>query len=693
MRNYALDTKMLPKVWVTWTTVKNGRFDKRYWLNCQTGKKKTTPEDWMIYTGENDICTRYWRGNYNYGCTYHTSKNDKIWVASGSSVKYCYIKYHKDIDRLELAAIGFDTSRKPEKHHWKFLGDRFFIGKDKSVINQRGDKVTSDFFLYKHHTAWNAKIMLSMLLRLHIPKDFVNEFKKFIGAGQFVIGNGTSVAIEAPWHLQKWYQSSQKVRGKGKEQKLTDELVKLPLKNLEEFKDKLVPTTVYTSCYERIARHIVYYERINTEWSVLRSFHVLSDAPTEIWRMYISDDGKHRIASPGTNGWVPSRQPHCWWGQYEYVVNQDEAIEKCNRIKYVLPNDLEETKVVQYIMTALRFPEIEQLAKFGYGQTACRVAQSYTPKAYLKDEFGGYYNDKKKNLLQKVGLTKPQFDHYMYLNNDWSAPKSLRTMRALFGKDLSHMDIKSFEKCLTGCRQINNRYWQGFENYVSHMDIDKARVVKNLTRLSAKRNDIYTIFADTLSAYTNLNYGTQPDINWYFDDVSDAVRAHDAIIELKRIQDEERRAMWDMEAAERRKKEDEKRIKVDEERKQYEYEDDEYIIRLPKDSNEIVEEGSKQRICIGGYTTRHAMGHTNLFFLRKKDEESTPFYAIEMNNNKTIEQIHGSCNQWLGVHPEAIPTVVRWLRKHDIKCDEKILTCTAKGYSRIDNYVPMPVVD
>jgi hypothetical protein len=113
---------------------------------------------------------------------------------------------------------------------------------------------------------------------------------------------------------------------------------------------------------------------------------------------------------------------------------------------------------------------------------------------------------------------------------------------------------------------------------------------------------------------------------------------------------------------------------------------------LPKDSNEIVAEGNKQRICIGGYTGRHASGDTNLFFLRKKSDADTPFYAIEMNNN-SIVQIHGFGNKWLGNDPEAIPTVVRWLRKHNIACDQKILTCKSIGYSRSAEYVDMPVVD
>jgi hypothetical protein len=193
--------------------------------------------------------------------------------------------------------------------------------------------------------------------------------------------------------------------------------------------------------------------------------------------------------------------------------------------------------------------------------------------------------------------------------------------------------------------------------------------------------------------YKSLNLGTQPAINWYFNDLSDLTRAHDAITELRRIQDVERRAIWDPNYKERLKKEEERRIKLDKERKKYEYEDDKYIIRLPKDGAEIVSEGSTQHICIGGYVSRHSTGGTNLFFLREKEVESLPFYAIEMDNAKNIVQIHGFGNKWLGNNPEAIPTVIRWLRKNGINCDDKILTCKAKGYGSTNDYVPMPVVD
>jgi hypothetical protein len=64
-----------------------------------------------------------------------------------------------------------------------------------------------------------------------------------------------------------------------------------------------------------------------------------------------------------------------------------------------------------------------------------------------------------------------------------------------------------------------------------------------------------------------------------------------------------------------------------------------------------------------------------------------------MNNDKQIVQIHGFGNRWLGNNPEAIPTVIRWLRKNGIICKDTILTCTASGYSSVNDYVPMPIVE
>lgn len=691
MKNYALDTSLLPEVWVTWLN-KNGRV----WMNNK-GERQTHPEPWMRYDGEYDIHYRRGYGDIRlpFGSTWATRENNKLWVNAGSSLYYAYAKYHEDIDRLEIAAVRYDTKRGEENHTWYYDGGRYFIGKDKSIvdINGKSDRVYT-VKTQRHGFAYNDKDLLSMILRLTHNKKFVNEFKKFLGHNYYVIGNGTTVDVKHGYHLQKWFMSKQKTRSTGKSQKLVDELVKMPLGEIAHLTYKYLPKRNLDSYrgYE-YCKNIIYFERVNDEWSVLRALIRTDDGYfDEVWRVYLGDDGTNRIATKSNDDWVPSSQNKDWYFRRSYYfANEKEAIEKCDRIKYIAPM-MEEEDGVDRLITTLRFPCVEQLYKMGQKNIALSIARSSQPKAYLKEIFG-YYNEKEKNVLRQIGMTKSQLDSYCSkrdTSNRYYSCNVMKKMRETLGNDLSRIDNATFNRYLDAFDVILCSMWTA--RYVDNLDVDKSKFWKNVVRLNEKNNNAARLIGDTLSDYNRL-YGETVEVDWLFDDYSDIVRTHNALITLREEREAERRAYYNMAEADRRRKEDEKRKKVDEERKHYEYEDEEFIIRLPKDVYEIITEGSKQCICIGGYTSRHSSGDTNLFFLRRKDDEDTPFYAIEMNKNKTIVQIHGHSNKWLGNNPEAIPTVVRWLRKNGIKCDNKILTCTAKGYSSRNEYVEMPIVD
>ena len=68
------------------------------------------------------------------------------------------------------------------------------------------------------------------------------------------------------------------------------------------------------------------------------------------------------------------------------------------------------------------------------------------------------------------------------------------------------------------------------------------------------------------------------------------------------------------------------------------------IIRPAESSEEIIREGKKQIICIGGYVQRYADGITNLFFIRKKGEEEKPFFAVEISKELRVVQVRGKRN-------------------------------------------------
>lgn len=669
MKKTTIDATLLPEMWLTWSTTKG-----TFYLNCTTGQKQIEAPE-----------------NVGY-------RKPARLISSGSKPRFGYAKYHEDLEMLELAEVTIDTTRKEEPKVWKYSGEKYFLKKDKTVLDENGDVKLNSFMLSQYHYSRDFKGFLGMFYRIETPSN-ITEFKKFLGSDTYTVGSGRSVNVSYAWHIQEWYKTKQKIRGPGKQQKLTDKLTEMPVTDMAELNAKY-PNTEATNTYYYYYKGVIHFERLNDGWSVLRvlSRRNSKDNLVETERMYLHDDGTNRIVTPSKDGWVPARQNN-FYGYYEFL-NQDEAIEKCKRIKYIAPllKDESDTSIKKTLMTILRFPEIEQMMSLGYKTAAMSVAHSKTPNADLKFMFGGYYNNKETSVIRKAGLNKHQFEHYMqvYHNNRYYGNKcagAMLEMRKMFGDSLIHLDNTSFDEYYDGFIEMYRGYGKQVFSQLEDMDVDRVKFIKNAFRLGKKNKNVYTLLDDTLNQYNRLNMGTHPEINWYFDSYSDVVRTHDAIDELKRAQDAERRAIYDKAAAERLKREEKKREELDKKRKEYEYEDDTYVVRLPKDSNEIIREGSMQRICIGGYTSRHALGQTNLFFLRRKSDPTVPFYAIEMDNTKRVVQIHGYCNSWLGNNPEAIPTVVRWLRKNGIKCDEKILTCKAKGYGMVNDYVPMPVVD
>ena len=676
MKTTTIDTSLLPHVYLTWDTT-----NAKFYMDSKIGKKTT---ERPAFFGD-----RGWRSEYRL-------------LTSGSRPRMAYAKYHEDIERLELAEVTIDTKRKEEPKEWRYAGNKYFLGKDKSIMDEHGNIVTSNFELSRHHTSNDFKGFLGMFYRIDIPSN-VSEFKKFLGSDTYIVGSGREVDVRSCWHIQEWYKTTQKVRGVGKQQKLTNKLTEMSVGNADDILSEWLKENNSSSKYSHMSYYYntkaMYYERLIDGWSVLRFFRQTGENEyREYERMYINDDGSNRIVMPSKDGWVPSKQTHAYGGMK--FINRTDAMSKCARLKYIIPAiaDRDNSNFSNCLVSILRFPVLEQMISLGYNQTALRIASSPTPNADIKRLFGDYYNQKAKSIYKQAGLNKYQFAIHMAQVRDsgrYTGRGSviLKEMRKTFGDGLIHIDDATFNKYYFAFMNMTNGWRNNIYPQLERLGINREKFIKNTIRMGEKHTNVYGMLDDTLSQYVNLNAGTAPEINWIFDSYSDVVRVHDAIDELKRAQDAERRAMWNMKEAERRKKEEEKRAKLDEERREWEYEDNEYVIRLPKDLNEIVTEGTTQRICIGSYTTRHAIGDTNLFFLRKKSELNVPFYAIEMNKYHEIVQIHGYCNKWLGNDPDAIPTVIRWLRKNGFKCKEQILTCTARGYGAINNYVPMPVVE
>lgn len=689
------DQKLLPKINLVWSTSKSA-----FILDCKTGDKIESPRV---------------RGD---SIRWNNMKNEEIYVSSGATLKYAYCKYHPKAQVCELAVVTMNSNRTGGARVWEYAkdGERYFINKEKQIFNDKGEEMRAGGYFrgYTYHNSYGFIGYIGILYRCSYNDNFMEEFCKMIGAKTVIVGNGRCMKLQCPYDIQEWFKLKSPKKTAGKVQKLLDDVTKMPHKDLSNICSEYAPETWKSEerwSYPRNLNDIIYFEKLDDQWSVLRYCYRQDDGSNiESYRVYVAENGTCKITKLNDIGeWVPAQNMRSSYrSTYGRIVNFGDMA-KCKRLSYIMPiiEQIPPHEQMAKIVSIVKFPEIEKLCKMGYSQFADKLLIDNTVNANMKNRFGKL-NTKAKTVFGEFGLNKYQLEVYankcIHKSADWRDESDIDghyydngilTLKKYYGEDISSMDNATFDSLLECTALIRKHSYRGIEGYLREFSIDGLRCLKNIARLSAKHGagQVIRIFIDTLDMYKRIDFVRRPAIDWDFDSYSDIVRVHDALIEIRRLQDEENRARWNMDAAERRKKEEERRKKVDEKRKFYEYEEDNYLIRLPKDCDEIVQEGVAQHICIGGYTRTHSEGNTNLFFLRKKDDPTVPFYAIEMGNDKHIIQIHGFGNKWLGNDPDAIPTVVRWLRKHDICCDDKILLCTAKGYSSNRDYIAMPKVD
>jgi len=79
--------------------------------------------------------------------------------------------------------------------------------------------------------------------------------------------------------------------------------------------------------------------------------------------------------------------------------------------------------------------------------------------------------------------------------------------------------------------------------------------------------------------------------------------------------------------------------------KQFEFNDEDYSIRLPKTAREIIREGHELHHCVSTYIKSVANGKTLIVFIRKANDPYNPFYTMELHpGDFKLVQVRGKNN-------------------------------------------------
>lgn len=639
------------KITLTWNR-KDGLHSKTYFKNNNSGYNQ------------------YWRNRYEFQ------------TSTGRDFIVQHYRYDEQLGLLELAYAIFDchTPKQGENRRWVY-GYRYFIPKDTRELYDINGKQGEYHFM---RTTYNGRVRTPVAFAQefsampHMHSMWTDEFIRFAGNNVQTRSSYHTHITENdyPWLLQYWFAYVPKTKTTGKVQKRIDELVTKEL----ELSDDARETLVSKMKSDRYNRKYAWFDLEN---KVFRCFVESVDDIFEDKRVYLDENGKVVVATINPdNEWVTNRSFTS--NQFNFqIVNLSDVfkIPYYDYLKKLTPTG---TSVFR-IVSAIKHPEVEQLTNMGLVNIANKLYRSEHFAATVESMFGK--PNKKKNVLAKYNINKKQAE---YVNDKLGSPDRINYWR--YETDSTIANIKKFfyldnvasldyDTFIKYSKFVDNLDWSSQRTLIDTPVEVRQKVINKLCNMYDKHDNVLTLFADTIRTYNGIARDNRPNTDVYaIKSYEELVRLHDTCVELKRLQDAERRRLYDMAEAERHAILEKKMAKLDEERSKFNYSDADFTIRLPERLSEIVNEGSVLRHCVGGYTQSHAEGHTTIMFLRRNDDPTTSFYTIEIRNDNNIQQIHGFGNKWLGNNPEAIPTVMRWLRDNNLYCSDEILLSTSTGY-------------
>lgn len=658
------DPKWAPKLIIYWTTKKDGQI----YHDLSTGKR-VAPGDATRYTE--------WK---NYDSKY-------IKYSANSSPRFTYIKFHKKENIVELAYVEIPTNRAKEKEarEWSWVNWRYFVD-----LNEYPRRIMDDICCPVSEREIHE-----------ILRDTPLKIKYQIDKEMF--GSIEDPSIE--FRIWDYYDKLEK-------------FIKLK-KNPNNRKAKTAKELLIERGNALLKESPTDFPVLNGVVSIIRNFEQISiiDAAGSWtrWRFYF--DGKTYAAAKGPRFDKVSSVNLAKYG----LICNPEDLNKGRFAKYVglfvkpefterpwgidlsvpeFPKD--KTAYSDALICMVKDPMLEKIAK-SYG--GVRQVESFSHKSSYSLFFGEDINKKAKTPEKWLGVNKYQLTKLIQFMNSpqglttWASNQSIRIFKTAIGENVATIDNHTSDLFIDNLNSIYDMdsalSWDRLFGAPGEVTWTR-QMLKKIMR-SNRVKTLIPLLRDTVVMWTRLENPkpTLEDIS-----VSELGRLHDTFVAMYNEQQQHWRERYE----ERNRKEREQRAKLNkvkiEFRKTLEFEDKDYLIRLPVDKNEIVKEGMELHHCVGSYTERHETGDATIMLLRKKSEPDKPFYTIEVGievltdtiSKLRIHQIHGFGNRWLGNDPEAIPTVVRWLRQNGIECDSTILTSTSTQYGMGRNFIKMPEV-
>lgn len=715
-----LDQSLLPEVYLTWEN-RSSKDNTCWYYATQTGELTNIAYEWLTqrYTG---IYASYFNKVQRMG---HNSvkKNNRLVISAGSYFNYLYFKYDPELEIMEMAVATFDTHRYNRKisqeeniRSWHInpnFAHIFYAKGSKTRYDESGD-VWENYFPCEYRCwgrlesdyRFDFKDFFSKLHRNHMNIKCAEQLQMFAGNTLYhTYGKPIDLTIEGIYGAERYLTKVRKTKNKlSRKEKLIQELcaqivdddceVELTERYCQspDLHNKYIANNIY--CY---AKFIPSFNGAYKDWGAIRVFYCQAEETEDSYRMFFNHKTREVIHAQkfGKNDWGSSLDFSRNYHSYNTILLNENDILKNPLTRHfhevMSAPEIRPALRVHALMELIKLPILEQLYKVFPEVAIATLCIAAPAKSMLNTFFGKV--DFSKSLYSALGLTYKQFQIYQQTLNKnkkeytFQAPRLLK--QALYADEVDKVyhslsDIPPHEfKCALKLIQAGKTHYMtlSIPDCAADTIAKKVKLLNNMYQIYMDYRDprSLSLFHDCLHSYRCLTTETRKRFKMSkvktYDELANI---HDAlalaVMQEKHLADAEKQAKLNVELTLNNKKRLQKHENL-------EYEDNSFLIRLPKSCAEIRNEGVQLHHCVTGYIDSHVYGHTTLLFLRNKAEPDKPFYTIELTNQGIIKQIHGMCNCWLGNDPTAVLTVMRWLKLNKFECSKHILTSTATGYS------------
>ena len=581
--------------------------------------------------------------------------------------------YDENIKQLEL-----------RRYARTFLKNNEFLSFSKTIYSGLFYSQYRSFSTFVNCTRKEKEIGINGETFEDIAKMFVN----FFGGKIKNIGGSRVVDITESAEALKKYLLYKEPKGMKEENIKKDKFLNINL-----------PEISYDSSYENCVGFI---SRVDENMCVLRTMQKdeENEKMNEICKIFIDKKKTYAYKKNDFGNWCKMRLSatidtlNFKLIGYESKNTDGTMLEYFGNVVEDVPNDKRDL-IVRLLLTD---PFLEQILKSDFKEFAlyCLLNSKNLSYNNWKLKYFGKINNNQKSFNKRIGLNKHQIEWFakFYTKNKEKAVESsvywceapfltINMMRNALNSesvnqyyyfsddlvdfyDISYLDNKSFDLIVNTFKNRSDSKFilRGIANHIvkiyglptliNMLDYVKIfdKAVKRNWNVFTTYNDYFCII-EKLSLFEDFNKSAYKP---YFDKskpIESITAMHDLVTELYNVRESE--------FSKKAFKNETKKLS------KWTFTDGDFTVIAPEKPDDLAIEGTTLHHCVKSYIGRVVEGRTNIMFIRKVSEKDKPFYTVEVSNNGTVEQIHGSCNCNVEKGSSLEQFVKNWMKAKKLK--------------------------